>query len=207
MVGMTKSNIEKFYYSNQDIVRATIKFILYRHGKLTVKEIQEKIGLKRQTTYNYLKKLVEDEILEVEYEPKEGKPQWNITYYKIRIEDFLGESKNLSYTEKIKRKDKDWVERKKTIIDVLNMNLAALIEARSSIQNMNIKDFEEYIKMQPEVWGVFTSLFLLTDEEYSKLQTKFKKLMNEFLASENSKTNGEKANNIFLFSFLRDFSL
>ena len=91
---------------------------------------------------------------------------WNITYYKIRKNDTLDESKDLVYTEKIKRKDKDWVKRKKTIIDVLNMNLAALIEARSFIQNMNIEDFEEYIQMQPEVWGVFTSLFLLTDEEY-----------------------------------------
>ena len=204
---MDDGNISKSYYSNQDIIKATIKFVLYRHGKLTAKDIQEKTGLKRQTTYNYLKKMVDDESLDIEYEPKEGKPYWNITYYKIRRKDNSEEKKDISYTEKVKRRDKDWLERRKTILEILNLNMAALIEARTFIHNLTIEEFRDYILMKPDIWGTFTSIFLLTDEEYTNLQSKFKEFMNEYMKSANTDSNAVKGKNVFLYSFLRDFSL
>ena len=45
---------KKFELKSNDLIKEAIIYILFRYKGLTAKEIQERLGLKRQTTYNYL---------------------------------------------------------------------------------------------------------------------------------------------------------
>lgn len=194
-----------FNYSSKDLIKSTIKFLLYRHGKLTAADLQYRIGLKRQSTYNYLNELLSSNEITVDYEPKPGKPNWNISYYSIKRRELPKELQNSSYTERVRNQDPEWDDKKKRMIDVFNMNIAAIIEAKAALANMSDEEFKSYIVMKPDVWGIFTSIFLLTDEEYIELQLKFKKLINNFIEKSKEKDNLKQSGNIFSFGFIRNY--
>ena len=47
-------------------------------------QIQEKLGLKRQTTYNYLNKLKKQNLVQLDYHPHPENPRINVAWYSIK---------------------------------------------------------------------------------------------------------------------------
>lgn len=83
-----KGKLPEFSFTSKDMIKSTIKYLLWRHHRLTAKDIQKILGLKRQRTYDYLKELVNDKELSIEYEKLKDRPNVNIAYYSIFLPRF-----------------------------------------------------------------------------------------------------------------------
>lgn len=73
----------KFLFLN-DIIKYAILYAVNSNGnKCSAKQIQDILGLKKQTTYNYLKELLDSGELMVSYETHETRTHINVAYYWI----------------------------------------------------------------------------------------------------------------------------
>ncbi|MFX0066649.1 MAG: hypothetical protein ACFFC7_31300, partial [Candidatus Hermodarchaeota archaeon] len=155
---------EDSFFSSKDIIKQAIRYAILSNGnKLRASEIQEKIGLKRQTTYNYLNELVASKKISIKYVQHPKKPGINIAYYSVicgtpcvDIDQFVEHnlikvdsdqqldgspeetayfSKNLVYRDKYKYgRFKSPEEAKNWIISQINYLIAALILLKTGIK-------------------------------------------------------------------------
>ena len=127
---MTESPTRAKYLSSKSTIKGLITFILFRYGKLTAKQIQSRLGLKKQTTYNYLKELQNDDRIGVEYSKVESRPNLSVAYYFIK-KPTPPPPDDISLSEHHKRTFS--VEQ---IKNSLNNNIAALLELRVAFDRM-----------------------------------------------------------------------
>ncbi|UYP47458.1 hypothetical protein NEF87_003743 [Candidatus Lokiarchaeum ossiferum] len=67
-----------------DIIKYSILFLIFQRGnKCNAKQIQDILGFKKQTTYNYLKELINSGDLIVSSHSHETKKHINVSYYQV----------------------------------------------------------------------------------------------------------------------------
>lgn len=210
------------FFSSKDLIKATMRHIIFRHGRLTAKEIQDRLGLKRQTTYSYLGELEKAGKIEVEYEKLEGRPNLNIAYYSNKkCPDCLDQKKekkgkNISYTDKMKNKlsGLSYEEKVSKVTGSIDTLLAALLEVKTHINKTMSENTEEerekalddYLALHSDLEGFLSGLILLTDEEYDELLTEMKDVLNRFWQrSEETEQVGSHSGHTFFYGFFKNF--
>jgi hypothetical protein len=210
------------FFSSKDLIKATMRHIIFRHGRLTAKEIQDRLGLKRQTTYSYLNELVDDEKIEIKYEKLEDRPNLNIAYYSNKkCTDCLDQKKdkkdlNVSYTEKMKKKlsGLPYEEKITKVTGSIDTLLAALLEVKTHInktmdektEGEREKALNNYLDLQSDLEGFLSGLILLTDDEYNELLTEMKVVLNRFWQkSVDNEQVGSHSGHTFFYGFFKNF--
>ncbi|MFX1336783.1 MAG: winged helix-turn-helix domain-containing protein, partial [Promethearchaeota archaeon] len=195
---MSEPSNKNDYLSSKTIVKGIIVFLLFRSGSLTAKQIQKRIGLKRQTTYNYLKELQEEGRIEAKYERLEDRPNLSVAYYSIKKPPF-SENEDKPLTQR--HKEGFSVE---GIKNALDSNIAALIELRAAFNRMTHDEIDSFVRCAPEVWGYYGFTYLLTDGEYGELQIEFKEMLNRLHKKwSESQDHGKHSGNVFTFTFYK----
>ncbi|MFX1284016.1 MAG: hypothetical protein ACFFB5_10195 [Promethearchaeota archaeon] len=201
---MNSSHERKKYFSNKPIFKGVIRFLLFRYGPQTAKQIQIKLGLKQQTTYNYLNELVDEGRIEVKYEKLEKRSNLTRAYYYHKQLPFFPDPEEMPYTDRIMKASRSVENLVKQVRSGIESSLGAILEIKAAIDRMTDKEVEEYVKCDPIVWGFFTTTMLLTDEEYSELQIEFKELLNKL---DNKWVNEHEkdvhSGNVFTFMFYK----
>ncbi len=207
------------FFSSKDLIKATMRHIIFRHGRLTAKEIQDRLGLKRQTTYSYLNELVDDGKIEVKYEKLEDRPNLNIAYYSNKkCKDCLDQKKdkNFAYTDKMKNKlsGLSYEEKVLKVTGSIDTLLAALLEVKTYINKTISEETEEerekalddYLNQHSDLEGFLSGLILLTDEEYDELLTEIKNVLNRFWQrSVDNEQVGSHSGHTFFYGFFKNF--
>jgi DNA-binding Lrp family transcriptional regulator len=195
---MSNSLEKNEYLSSKTIFKGLIVFLLYQYGRLTAKQIIKRIGLKRQSTYNYLKELQEEGRIKAEYERLKDRPNLSVAYYSVKKSN-RSEYEDKSLTQRHK---KDFSVGK--IKNALDSNIAALIELRATFNRMTDDEIDSFIKCAPEVWGYYGFTYLLTDNEYGELQIEFKELINRLSKKwSEGQDHSEHSGNVFTFTFYK----
>ncbi|MFX0052753.1 MAG: MarR family transcriptional regulator, partial [Candidatus Hermodarchaeota archaeon] len=182
------------------------RFILYKYRRLTAKEIQQKIGLTRQTAYNYLNELEAQKLVQVEYERVSKKKNVKVAHYSNtppRGEDFWPkEVQHLPLTERPKHTRISFDEQIRRINRILDMNMAAIIETKTAINRLTEKKFYEYYTRIPEADGFINFLILLNDEEFREYQKKMTDTLNQLWKKyESDEVSEIPPQNIHIMSF------
>ncbi|MFX0121797.1 MAG: winged helix-turn-helix transcriptional regulator [Promethearchaeota archaeon] len=199
---MKKSSKRDEYLSSKAIFKGLIRFLLFRDGELTAKQLQVKTGLKRQSCYNYLKELKEEGKVRVRSEKDENRSNIIVTYYSIKHEPPPRDYDTLS--ERIKHDSMDDEKMLTRIKSALEANIGALLEISTAINRMKPQEVAKYVKCDPIVWGFYGFTALLTDEEYSELITEFKSLYDRLNAKwERNNTQDTHSGNVFTFTFYK----
>ncbi|MFX0172261.1 MAG: winged helix-turn-helix transcriptional regulator [Candidatus Hodarchaeota archaeon] len=195
---MNKPPNKDDYLSSKSIIKGLIGFLLYRYGRLTAKQIQQKIGLKRQSTYNYLKELQEEGRIEAQYERLKDRPNLSIAYYSIKRQHIV-DQEDKTITQR--HKEEFNVDKIKNSIDT---NIAALLELKSAFNRMTNVEIDAFIRCDRHAWGFYGFTWLLTDEEYGELQIKFKELIDRLHNKwSESEDHGRHSGNVFIFAFYK----
>ncbi|MFX0209344.1 MAG: winged helix-turn-helix transcriptional regulator [Candidatus Hodarchaeota archaeon] len=195
---MSKSLNRTDYLSSKTIFKGIIVFLIFRYGSLTAKQIQKRLGLKRQTTYNYLKELQEEGRIEVRYERLKDRPNLSVAYYSLKKPP-LSEDEDKPLTQR--HKEGFSVKRIKNALD---SNIAALLELRAAFNRMTDDEIDAFVRSVPEAWGYYGFTYLLTDDEYGELQIEFKEMINRFNKKwSESEDHGKHSGNVFTFTFYK----
>ncbi|MFX1504616.1 MAG: helix-turn-helix domain-containing protein [Promethearchaeota archaeon] len=195
---MSNSLIKTDYLSSKTIFKGIITFLVFRYGSLTAKQIQKRLGLKRQTTYNYLKELLEEGRIEAKYERIKERPNLSVAYYSLK-KSTVSEEEDKPLTQR--HKEGFSVERIKNALD---SNIAALIELRATFNRMNDDEIDAFVRCAPQVWGYYGFTYLLTDDEYGELQMEFKEMINRLNKKwSESEDHGKHSGNVFTFTFYK----
>ena len=191
-----------FTLKTSEWIKEAIKNHLFRYGGekngLTAKEIQERLGLKKQTTYNYLKELVENEEIETEEQfLDQTNPNVKTVVYKYKRKNPNPLKYNFRLMDIIKEKDaqKIRVELNRQI----KMSLASLIETLGHINSLNDKELLNYA-LQSEIGPAIDNI-LLSDREFKELKImleEFEKLWEKWSKVE---SDGENKHLLILGSF------
>ncbi len=183
----------RFTLKTNEWIKEAIKYHLFRYGSaesgLTAKEIQERLGLKRQTTYNYLNELVETNEIETEEKFLESNPNNvktilykfkrkypNPTKYKFRLMDLVKENNSQKVREELNRQ--------------IKMTLASLIETLGHVNSLNDDELIQYA-LNSDV-GPAIDTILLNDREFKELRIildEFEKLWDKWRKAENNEEN------------------
>ncbi|UCG03976.1 MAG: hypothetical protein JSW11_08305 [Candidatus Heimdallarchaeota archaeon] len=195
-------NRRDYFFAQKDIIIGTIRFLLYKYRRLTAKEIQVKIGLTRQTTYNYLSDLESQKLVKIEYERVSKKKNVKVAYYSNTPQGFPKDVENLPITERPRHAQFSHEERIKRINRILDMSIAAIIETKTAINRMTEGEFDEYYTRIPGVDGFINFLVSLNDEEFRDFQMKMKETFNQLWAKyESNEVSEIPSQNVFLMSF------
>ncbi|MHA2271095.1 MAG: winged helix-turn-helix domain-containing protein [Candidatus Hodarchaeales archaeon] len=199
---MPQSPGKKKYLSSKALLKGAIRSLLYRYGPLTAKEIQERFGLRQQTTYNYMNELVADGEIEVKYEKLKERANLTRAYYSHKPPLFR-EQTELSYTDQIVETSQPLESLLEQIKNTSDTNLALILQIKAAINRMTDEEVENYVRCDPDAWGYFSSPFLLTEDEYSELQVKFKELLNRLVKKWADQPSDKPKGNIFTFMFYK----
>ncbi|MHA2029992.1 MAG: hypothetical protein ACW98K_15665 [Candidatus Kariarchaeaceae archaeon] len=195
---MIKPPFRDEYLSSKTIIKGLITFIIFRYGNLTAKQIQSKLGLKKQTTYNYLKEMQKEGSLGVEYTKVETRPNVSVANYFVKK---TPPPSSLDVPLSQHHKESFSVQQ---ILRSLNTNIAALLELRAAFQRMTNEEISAFIKCDPVVWGFYGFTYLLTDEEYGELQIEFKQLIDKLDKKwKDNQPSDVHSGNVFTFSFYK----
>lgn len=183
------------FYSSGELIRPSILWLLLRKKELTAKDIQEALGLKRQTTYNYLKELEDKGWIKVEYRQHESKPHMNVGYYsRVKKKAKPGAAKKHKkqwifpadgYIAKLSTADGEFSDPdceycdgkvKNAIIEKINFGIAALSEKKKFIQSMSDGELTTFLKTNRNFPGPSLDVLLLTDDEFEQFGQHMKEL-------------------------------
>lgn len=199
---MPKSHGKKKYLSSKALLKGAIRSLLYRYGPLTAKEIQERLGLRQQTTYNYMNELVADGEIEVKYEKLKERANLTRAYYSYKPPLFR-EQDELSYTDLIVKTSHPLESLLEQIKNTSDTSLALILQIKAAINRMTDEEVENYVRCDPDVWGYFSSPLFLTEDEYGELQTEFKELLNRLVKKWVDQPSDKPKGNIFTFMFYK----
>jgi DNA-binding transcriptional ArsR family regulator len=180
-------------YSSGELIRPSILWLLLRKTELTAKDIQEALGLKRQTTYNYLKELEDKGWVKVEYRQHESKPHMNVGYYsrvKKKAKKGYGKKKkqwiysadryleNLSADADSTDPDCEYCDGnvKNAIIEKINFGIAALSEKKKFLQGMSDAKLKSFLETNKHFPGPSLDVLLLTNDEFADFGQRMKAL-------------------------------
>ncbi len=202
---MSKTLKRQKYLSTKSLFKATIRFLLFRYGKLTAKQIQERIGLKRQTTYNYLKELVEEEKVTINYQKVPDHPNLNVANYTFNRQQLLTRTKDTLTKTIAKETEEELSISIKRMHNAIDSSLGALLELKAAFNRMSDEEIEKHVRCDPISWGFFSLTLLLTDTEYNELIGEFQSLINRFDQkwTENPETQNVHSGNVFTFAFYK----
>ena len=193
----------------RNIHRESILYLLKRYEKLSANEIQEKLGLKRQTSYNYLNKLLEEKKLQIEYLPHPENPRINVAYYSlIMTKKEIGPDfgNQIFFVNELAKKSIEGKELKEGLLNKINLSIAALIEQRIIIDQLpdeEIIDYLETLYKNNNYPGPFTSLIFLTNDEYREIGEEMQKLLNRLWNKWREESPGLSDGNIFMCGFYK----
>lgn len=176
--------------------------MLFRYGPLTAKEIQERFGLKQQTTYNYMNELVAEGEIEVKYEKLKERANLSRAYYSHKYPLFR-EQNELSYTDRIVETSHPLESLLEQLRNTSDTSLAVILQIKAALNRMTDEEVEEYVRCDPEVWGYFSTTLFLTEDEYSELQVEFKELLNKLEKKWANQLKKPHSGNIFTFLFYK----
>ncbi|NHJ02936.1 MAG: hypothetical protein EAX86_12440 [Candidatus Heimdallarchaeota archaeon] len=205
---MDKTLKRQEYLSTRSLFKAAIRFLLFRYGELTAKEIQEKFGLKRQTTYNYLKELAEENKIEVKYEKVPDRPNLSVAIYSFNCQQLLSHTED-SLTETIAKEAEEHLSISiRRMHNAIDSSLGALLELKAAFNRMSDEEIENYVKCDPIGWGFFSMTLLLTDTEYNELIEEFQTLINRLNRkwTEKKENQVSHSGNVFTFTFYKRLS-
>ncbi len=179
-------------YSSGELIRPSILWLLLRKTELTAKDIQDALGLKRQTTYNYLKELEDKGWVKVDYRQHPSKPHMNVGYYS-RVKK--------SPKKKGAKKKQSWIYSAETylenlassddsdpdceycdgnvrnaIIEKINFGVAALSEKKKFIQAMSDEELKDFLEANKHFPGPSLDVLLLTNDEFAEFGQRMKDL-------------------------------
>ncbi|MHA2245771.1 MAG: helix-turn-helix domain-containing protein [Candidatus Hodarchaeales archaeon] len=198
---MDNSSKKSVDLTKKSIFKSIIRSLILRQGPLTAKQIKEKLGLKRQTTYNYLKELVEEGRVKTEEKTVKDRPNLKVTYYS-RVPRPVIVPENMTLSEVIKQDaiKMDSETFSKEMKEVVEDTLTAIIEIRTLLHGMTDKEIESYVKCNPEVWGFFSPTYLLTDDEYNDWFKEFKQLLDNLNKKRSAKKRKQEPSKQHVFS-------
>jgi len=180
-------------YSSGELIRPSILWLLLRKTELTAKDIQEALGLKRQTTYNYLKELEDKGWVKVEYRQHPDKPHMNVGYYsRVKKKATKASSKkkkswiypaehyleNLAADADSAAPDCEYCDGdvKTAIIEKINFGIAALSEKKKFLQGMSDDELKSFLETNKHFPGPSLDVLLLTNDEFSDFGQQMKQL-------------------------------
>lgn len=180
-------------YSSGELIRPSILWLLLRKKELTAKDIQDALGLKRQTTYNYLKELEDKGWIQVEYRQHATKPHMNVGFYsriKKQPKKGFGNQKkqwiysaeryleNLTKSSDSSDPDCEYCDGnvKNAIIEKINFGVAALSEKKKFIQEMSDENLTSFLQTNKDFPGPSLDVLLLTNDEFAEFGQHMKKL-------------------------------
>lgn len=162
-----------FTLKTSDWIKEAIKNHLFRYGSekngLTAKEIQERLGLKRQTTYNYLKELVENEEIETDEQFLETNPNVKTVVYKYKRKNPNPIKYKFRLMDIIKEKDAQKI--REELNRQIKMSLASLIETLGHVNSLNDEELLNYA-LESEIGPAIDNI-LLRDSEFKELKIMF----------------------------------
>ncbi|OLS26443.1 MAG: hypothetical protein HeimC3_09930 [Candidatus Heimdallarchaeota archaeon LC_3] len=166
---MTETN---YQLSRSGIIENSIAFHLFQYGELTAKQIQERLGLKRQTTYNYLKKLENKKSVNIRYTPHPEKSNVKIAYY-----SYAKSNRPIEYHAQLKYfyEGKSDQEIRNLINDQIDLTIASLIESKIYINNQSKENLKKMIEESHLGPGIDN--LSLSDEEFKELGEEMGKVM------------------------------
>lgn len=195
------------------IYRESILFLLKRYNKLSAQQIQEKLGLKRQTTYNYLNKLKTEDKVQIDYQPHSENPRINVAWYSIKtckreIPPDIGNKLFIAKEVITRNKNKQFSESqiKQMLLEKINFAMAALIEQKTFIERIDEKKLIEYLQetySSENYPGPFVSSIFLTNKEYMEIGEEFQALLNRLWNKWRIESPGKSDGNIFLYGFFK----
>ena len=210
-------------YTSGEIIRPAIMYLLMRKNELTAREIQSRLGLKRQTTYNYLKELEEKGWIKIEYRQHKTKPHMNVGYYsraKHEKKEATGKKKKKELIYPAEQYIKSLDEGvsleedckycsgnvRDTIIEQINFGIAALSEKKKIIREMSDEDIKQFLKNNRKFPGPIVQWFLLTNDEFEEfgreLKDLYERAINRWLVEEGHK--GHHDEDLFLISLFKE---
>ncbi len=188
---------EENIYSSGELIRPSILWLLLRKTELTAKDIQEALGLKRQTTYNYLKELEDKGWIKVEYRQHPSKPHMNVGYYsRVKKKGKKGKAKKKNWIYPANRyledlnADSDTSnpdceycdgDVKKAIIEKINFGVAALSEKKKFIQSMSEEELKAFLETNKHFPGPSLDVLLLTNDEFEEFGKRMDELYKDTL--------------------------
>ncbi|UCG02281.1 MAG: hypothetical protein JSW11_22160 [Candidatus Heimdallarchaeota archaeon] len=197
---MKKSKKRDKYLSSKAIYKGLIRFLLFRDGELTAKQLQVKTGLKRQSCYNYLKEMKNEGKVSVRYEKVKNKPQIQEAHYSRKHEALPKDHDYLS--ERIRVESSDHEKMLRRIKLAIESNIGALLEIEAAFNRMTPQEAANYVKCDP--WGFYGFTALLTDKEYNELITEFKSMFDRLNKKwEEEKEEDTHSGNVFTFTFYK----
>ncbi len=187
--------------SSKEIIKTSMKYMIYRFGPLTAKNFQEKLNLKRQRTYEYLKELVSDEELNITYKPHPDRPNIKIAYYSIPDVKYDPNCTAEIYKEICIRR--------------INYAIAGFLEAKAAINKMSSDEFavyDDFDNKNAKFYGATPGVHFLTDDEYVDYYQGFFNLMKE-IRKKNKKRNEDipkderiiHEGNLMIFGFFKNY--
>lgn len=192
----------KFSIKTNDLIKDSIIYLVFRYDGLTAKEIQDKLGLKRQTAYNYLNELVEKNEIGTQEKFLESNPNVKTlvytykrrtpfpTAYKFRLLDILKEEEPNKIRSELNYQ--------------IKMSIASLIETLGFVNSIEDKKLVDYITNSN--FGPGIDMILLSDKEFEELGSRFQEVLKELWTKWNKDLKEENRNMFFLGGF-KDFNM
>ena len=212
------------FFTFSEIIKPAILYLLMRKNELTAREIQSKLGLKRQTTYNYLKELEEEGKIKIEYRQHQTKSHMNVGYYsrvkhkkkhdsdlekKLKGQIYPSERYIKSLDEGISLKEDCAYcsgTVKDTILEQINFGIAALFEKKKLITDMSDEALKQFLKANRNFPGPSVKFFLFTNEEFEEfgkeLSDLYERTLRKWLVEEDHK--GKHDENLFLIGLFKE---
>ena len=188
---------KKFELKSNDLIKEAIIYILFRYKGLTAKEIQERLGLKRQTTYNYLSELVEKKEIGMEEKFLETRPNVKTIIYKYKRRTPIPVNYQARLSDIIKDKSPNWIRNE--LNHQIKLTIASLIETMGSINNINDDDLLSYVSKAN--FGPGLDILLLSDQEYEELGMQIQKVLVELWEKWKTNENIENRNIVHIGGF------
>ncbi|MFW9929802.1 MAG: hypothetical protein ACFFD1_10460 [Candidatus Thorarchaeota archaeon] len=191
-----------FSLKTGEIIKNSIIYLVFRYGGLTAKEIQKKLGLKRQTTYNYLNELVEHNEINTKEEFLDSNPNVKTLIYTYNRRNPEPIQYKIRFSELFKNKTAN--EIRQELNYQINISIASLIEAFSFINSIDDKKLVEYAVETYSPIGPGMDMITLSDEEFEELGKGFEELLKNLWSSWRKRpTKG--GNNLFLAGGFKAF--
>lgn len=169
---------ETFSQTTSIILKDVVLSLFYRYKELSAKDVQEKLKLKRQTTYTYLKKLEEEGRLVATRRSSPSDSRVKTTYYSLKPHE-QPERLSVLYGQDYYPK-MDLEEAKKSFVYMNNMAIGLLLENRMFIDALDEEDTASYLLGDPELLGPGLDVLTMGRGEYEEFTKRFQIFLEDY---------------------------
>lgn len=156
------------------MLQEAVKFLFFRYNTLTAKDVQNKLDLRPQATYDYLNRLVTEGTLKKEKDYLKNHDRIKTTYYSLAKPRNKPDS--LSMYPKDNFEKLSGKETREKINSMIHASIGALLETKIYIDSLNDSEVKEYLLNKTDSVGPYIDMLGMGENEFKILGEKLDKL-------------------------------